>query len=145
MTNPLKSRNPVKLRPMCLTLNPVTNHFNTINMEDLSLVAVCSPRLPRLGPQLQPLLPAKANKRKRLNAVLDKLANNIKVAPESPDDDGDNNLEFKINVKTTIKKESDLSSESEEWDNDDGADKGKVEELIEEGDSRRIGKMERSI
>jgi uncharacterized Zn-finger protein len=87
-------------------------------MEDLSLVAVCSPRLPRLGPQLQPLLPAKATKRKRLNAVLDKLANNIKVAPESPDDYGDKNLEFTINVKTKIKKESDPSSESDESDNE---------------------------
>ena len=104
--------------PMCLTLTPVTNKYNIINMEDLSLVGACSPRLPRLGHQQQPLLPAKATKRKRLNAVLDKLANNIKVAPESPDDDGDNNLEFKINVKTKIKKESDPSSESDESDNE---------------------------
>ena len=28
------------------------------------------------------------------------------------------------------------------WDNDDGADKEKVEELLEEGDSRKIGKMD---
>jgi DNA-directed RNA polymerase subunit RPC12/RpoP len=87
-------------------------------MEDTRMVAACSPRLPRIGHQLEPLLPAKATKRKRLNAVLDKLANNIKVAPESPDDDGDNNLEFEINVKTKIKKESDPSSESDESDNE---------------------------
>jgi len=87
-------------------------------MDQNSMVATCSPRLPRLGQELEPLLPAKATKRKRLNAVLDKLANNIKVAPESPDDDGDNNLEFEINVKTKIKKESDPSSESEDSDND---------------------------
>jgi len=103
---------------MCLTPYPVTNNYNKINMEDTRMVAACPPRLPRLGHQLQPLLPAKATKRKRLNAVLDKLANNIKVAPESPDDDGDNNLEFEINVKTKIKKESDPSSESDESDNE---------------------------
>ena len=32
--------------------------------------------------------------------------------------------------------------ETEEYDNDDGADKEKVEELLEEGDSRKIGKMD---
>eukprot|EP00092_Neocalanus_flemingeri_P022163 GFUD01024041.1.p1 GENE.GFUD01024041.1~~GFUD01024041.1.p1 ORF type:complete len:514 (-),score=90.53 GFUD01024041.1:499-2040(-) len=102
---------------MCLTRSPVTNN-NIINMEDTRMVATCSPRLPRLGQQLEPLLPAKATKRKRLNAVLDKLANNMKVAPESPNDDGDNTLEFEINVKTKIKKESDPSSESDDSDND---------------------------
>jgi len=102
---------------MCLTRVQLTN-INKINMEDTRMVATCSPRLPRLGQDAEPLLPAKATKRKRLNAVLDKLANNIKVTPESPDDDGDNNLEFEINVKTKIKKESDPSSESEDSDNE---------------------------
>lgn len=102
---------------MCLHQITVTNNNNNNNnnMEDTHGTNLG--RLPR-EPLLQPLLPAKATKRKRLNAVLDKLASNIKVAPESPDDDGDNNLEFEINVKTKIKKESDPSSESEESDNE---------------------------
>jgi len=107
---------------MCLHQITVTNNNNNNNnnMEDTHGTNLGRlPREPRLQPLLQPLLPAKATKRKRLNAVLDKLANNIKVAPESPDDDGDNNLEFEINVKTKIKKESDdPSSESEESDNE---------------------------
>jgi len=103
---------------MCQHQITVTNN-NKNNMEEghgTNLGRL--PREPRLQPLLEPLLPGKANKRKRLNAVLDKLANNIKVAPESPDDEGDNNLEFEINVKTKIKKESDPSSESEESDNE---------------------------
>jgi len=98
-------------------------------------------------PLLEPLLPAKANKRKRLNAVLDKLANNMKVAPESPDDDGDNNLEFEINVKTKIKKESDPSSESEESDNErrnvelsdtDRSPRSSVSDIKDDADSPNI-------
>lgn len=85
------------------------------------LPATCSPRLARLGQTLEPLLPGKDNKRKRLNAVLDKLASNITKAPDDgPGEDlsesPEKRLELEINVKTKIKKEEgeDTSGESDE-------------------------------
>ena len=102
------------------------------------LPATCSPRLARLGQTLEPLLPGegwwshvkslilfiftgKDNKRKRLNAVLDKLASNITKAPDDgPAEDlsssPEKRLELEINVKTKIKKEEseDTSGESDE-------------------------------
>lgn len=89
------------------------------------LPATCSPRLARLGQTLEPLLPGKDNKRKRLNAVLDKLASNITKAPdegnEGPAEElaesPEKRLELEINVKTKIKKEEsseDTSGESDE-------------------------------
>lgn len=85
--------------------------------------STCSPRLTTLGQQLEPLLPGKDNKRKRLNAVLDKLTSNInKCSDDGAVDDPDSpdkNLEFAINVKTKIKKES---SEEGSGDSDDATD-----------------------
>ena len=69
------------------------------------------------------IITGKDNKRKRLNAVLDKLASNITKVPEDgPGDDlsgsPDKRLELEINVKTKIKKEEseDTSGESDESD-----------------------------
>jgi len=84
-----------------------------------------SPRLARLGHQLEPLLPARQgdNKRKRLNAVLDKLTSNINKVSEDasggePEPDSpDKNLEIEFNVKTKFKKEE---SEDTSGDSDDG-------------------------
>lgn len=124
---------------MCLnTQIEVTNHNNnnyhlthsfnqvtSINtMETGSHVAqipnTCSPRLAKFGQHLEPLLPGKDNKRKRLNAVLDKLASNItKVSDDGPGDDldsPDKGLEFEINVKTKFKKDE---SEDTSGDSDD--------------------------
>ena len=99
----------------------------------------CSPRLARFGQQLEPLLPGdekyfsydsgaclhgkvisgKDNKRKRLNAVLDKLTNNINKGSDDDPGSPDKSLEFEINVKTKFKKES---SEEGSGDSDDAAD-----------------------
>lgn len=80
----------------------------------------CSPRLAKFGQHLEPLLPGKDNKRKRLNAVLDKLASNItKVSDDGAGEDPDSpdkGLEFEINVKTKFKKEE---SEDTSGDSDD--------------------------
>ena len=81
-----------------------------------------SPRLPRLVSQLEPLLPGKQgdNKRKRLNAVLDKLTNNINKVSEDASggdepDSPDKSLEIELNVKTKFRKEEseDTSGKSE--------------------------------
>ena len=105
------------------------------------LPATCSPRLARLGQTLEPLLPGmrwwglveriilfiftgKDNKRKRLNAVLDKLASNITKAPdegnEGPAEElaesPEKRLELEINVKTKIKKEESSENTSGESD-----------------------------
>ena len=72
-----------------------------------------STRLSRLpGHQLQPLLPARQgdNKRKRLNAVLDKLTSNINKVSEDASggdepDSPDKSLEIELNVKTKFRKE----------------------------------------
>lgn len=112
---------------MCLFLNsPVTNKTN-INMEDrggavrAGTLSLLTPHLHQQGSHTP--APAKANnKRKRLNAVLDKLASNIKGSPdiiEDNDEPTSNKIEFEINVQTKIKKESEgPSSESEESDID---------------------------
>jgi len=129
----------LKLPPMCLaeklevtnknnnysthSFNPLTNN----TMETGSEVAhvshhvsdTCSPRLARFGQQLEPLLPGKDNKRKRLNAVLDKLTNNINKGSDDDPGSPDKSLEFEINVKTKFKKES---SEEGSGDSDDAAD-----------------------
>jgi len=107
------------------SLNPVTTNITMEAGSHLAhphphLPATCSPRLARFGQTLEPLLPAKDNKRKRLNAVLDKLANNITKAPDDgPGEDisesPEKRLELEINVKTKIKKEEseDTSGESD--------------------------------
>ena len=83
-----------------------------------------SPRLPRLVSQLEPLLPGKQgdNKRKRLNAVLDKLTNNINKVSEDASggdepDSPDKSLEIELNVKTKFRKEEseDTSGEWPVW------------------------------
>ena len=92
----------------------------TTNME-AQLSRLPSPRLPRLVSQLEPLLPGKQgdNKRKRLNAVLDKLTNNINKVSEDASggdepDSPDKSLEIELNVKTKFRKEEseDTSGES---------------------------------
>jgi len=103
---------------MCLT---VTNRCINTNMGDTRIVAASPPHLP--GPCLHPMeaglpAPAQATKRRRLNAVLDKLASNIKAAPESPIENGENDIEFKFNVETQVKKESEPSSDGDESDNE---------------------------
>ena len=103
------------------SFNPPHSHVTlTTNME-AQLSHLPSPRLPRLVSQLEPLLPGKQgdNKRKRLNAVLDKLTNNINKVSEDASggdepDSPDKSLEIELNVKTKFRKEEseDTSGES---------------------------------
>ena len=131
------------------SFNPVTiNNAMETGSHVAHLPATCSPRLARFGQQLEPLLPGKYfysipvrqqshpspfhfagkdNKRKRLNAVLDKLASNITkvsddASPEDLDSPGDKSLEFELNVKTKIKKEE--SCEDTSGESDDNAAAG---------------------
>lgn len=133
-----------------LTINTMETGSQVAHVSRLAS-STCSPRLTTLGQQLEPLLPGKFpktfyifkthskvfstiivktifvvgkdNKRKRLNAVLDKLTSNInKCSDDGAVDDPDSpdkNLEFAINVKTKIKKES---SEEGSGDSDDATD-----------------------
>jgi len=141
---PLWGSQNLKLLQMCLTTatqvtninsnnyltsssNPVTLPTNMDHLQSLPapLGLLASPRLSRLGHPLEPLRPARQgdNKRKRLNAVLDKLTNNInKVSEdasggEAEPDSPDKNLEIEFNVKTKFKKEE---SEDTSGDSDSG-------------------------
>ena len=91
------------------------------NME-AQLSHLPSPGLPRLVSQLEPLLPGKQgdNKRKRLNAVLDKLTNNINKVSEDASggdepDSPDKSLEIELNVKTKFRKEESEDTSGECW------------------------------
>jgi len=109
-----------------ISFNPVT----TANKMEASghvtrLPSTCPTRLTsQFTPKLDPLLPGKDNKRKRLNAVLDKLASNItKVSDDNVRDNTDildspeKSLALEINVKTKFKKDD--TSEDTSCDSDD--------------------------
>ena len=106
----------------CFSSNPVTLPTNMEHLQSLPPPHLSSPRLARLGHQLEPLLPARQgdNKRKRLNAVLDKLTSNINKVSEDasggePEPDSpDKNLEIEFNVKTKFKKEESEDTSGEQ-------------------------------
>lgn len=91
---------------MCLLQSiPSTNSVNMDN--SLS----CTPLHLLTSPNPSPA----TSKRKRLNAVLDKLATNIKTSPEVTrdcDEAKDSRIQLKLNVKTEIKNERETQSSS---------------------------------